>query len=268
MFHHRQVDFMRSELLHIYGPIAINSYGLFIAIGVLLFVELVKRDPRFAQLGVADRFINIVIISGIVGLLGGRLLFMLTEPAPGEWYEILNFWNGGFSVLGGIVALLIFLPLYLRYNRISIFGFCDLVSIYAPLLLSISRVGCFFAGCCYGRPTDCLWGVCYTDQTSYAPLHVPLHPTQLYSAILLLGTFVLFYFVLRKLLQKPGQLFAAFLFFHGAERFIVDFWRDDRLMVSWLPLSIYQLIALGLVITGALGFYTASTSSSKTQPSV
>jgi phosphatidylglycerol:prolipoprotein diacylglycerol transferase len=250
---------MKSELLHIYGPFSIHSYGLFIVIGIVLFMELIKRDERFKALNIRAIFTNVVIAGGFIGLLGGRILFLLTEQETLCLSDVYRFWEGGFSVLGGIVALLVFFPWLLLYYRIPLLPFLDVVAIYAPIILSVSRIGCFFAGCCYGMPTNVPWGVCYLDRTSYAPLGVTIHPTQLYSALLLFGSFLLLYFVLRKIFLKPGQLVCSFLFLHAAERFIVDFWRADRVMSSYVPLlSFYQLIAVGLMLFACVGFYCAT----------
>jgi phosphatidylglycerol---prolipoprotein diacylglyceryl transferase len=243
---------MRAELLHIYGPFSIHSYGLFIVFGLITFVQMVKRDPRFTKLGISDVWVHLVIVGAAIGLLGGRLLFVFTEQPSCSLYDMWAFWEGGFSVLGGVIAVTIFMPLYLYYLQIPIIPFADLIGIYAPLMLSVCRLGCFFAGCCYGTPTSCPWGVTYTDPTSFAPLCSRLHPTQLYSAVFLLTVFALLYGIARHHLKRPGQLICLFLFLQGLERFTVDFWRADRLLLTRCPaLSLHQYLAIG-IMTAAL----------------
>jgi len=250
---------MKAELLHIYGPFSIQSYGLFIIFGLIAFIESVRRDPRFARLGIANIWVHLVLAGAAIGLLGGRLLFVLTEQESWCLADIFTFWYGGFSVLGGIISVTLFMPMYLYYHRIAIVPFADLIAIYAPLMLGICRIGCFFAGCCYGTPTSAWWGVCYTDVTSSAPLHINMHPTQLYSAAFLFGIFLFMYFFARHHLHKKGQLISTFLFFQGAERFIVDFWRADRLLLARIPfLSLHQCIAIGIMIFAAACFCLAT----------
>lgn len=167
---------MPSELLHIYGPISIHSYGLFIVIGIFTFIEFVKRDPRFASLNIGDKFINIVLVGAAIGLLGGRILFLLTEENNWCFTDLCSFWSGGFSILGGIISLVTIFPLYIYYQGIPVLRFTDLIATYAAIMLSISRIGCYFAGCCYGIATACAWGVTYTDLGSSAPLNIQMHP--------------------------------------------------------------------------------------------
>ena len=142
------------------------------------------------------------------------------------------------------------IPWYLKKINVSIIPFFDLVAIFAPLLQSISRIGCFFAGCCYGIPTTSPWGISYSDTNTVAPLHLTLHPTQLYSSLALLGIFLFMYFILQHTLKKTGQLFAAYLILASTERFIIDLWRADRVLVTniLVPLSFTQVIAMGIFI--------------------
>lgn len=245
-------------LLHIYGPFAIHSYGLAIAIGVLIFTYLVKRDSRFKNLDLENNFISIMLVGTIAAIIGGRLLFFFYQP---EFFEsplnIISFWEPGFSILGSIIAVLFTVPLYLKYLQIPIVPFFDLIAIYAPLLQSISRIGCFFAGCCYGIPTTKPWGIVYTDTGSAAPLYMCVHPTQIYSAIFLLLIFAGMYFGFQHIFKKSGQLTCLYLILTSTERFIADFWRGDRNITpdSFYALSGYQLIAAGIAL-GATSILT------------
>lgn len=249
---------MRRELLHIYGPFSIYSYGLFIALGLLVFLWLIRRHPQFTKLNLQEYFNPILIISIITGVFGGRLLYTLTEPGGvTSISEFFAYWQGGFSILGCIIAICIMLPVLLRYLQIPVLPFLDLVSIYAPLLQSISRIGCFCAGCCYGVATNVPWAVLYTDIQSSAPLHVYIHPTQLYNSLALLGIFTLQYFVLQRVFTKPGQLLCSYLFFVSLERFLVDFWRDDRTFFASPMLadfSVNQWVALGIIFAACCAF--------------
>ena len=241
---------MGNELIHLYGPFAIRSYGLMISIGLLLFILLLKRHPKYKAMHLGDQIIDITIIGIVAGLLGGRLLYTMSEPeALHSIPDFFAFWQGGFSILGCILGVLFTVPWYLRYLKAPIVPLLDLIALHAPLLQSVSRLGCFFAGCCYGEPTTNWWGVIYHDPQSTAPLGICIHPTQLYSAFLLLAIFALLYFVLQYHCTKPGQLTALYLMLVSGERFVVDFWRADRIFYAPLlntGLSINQLISLGI----------------------
>lgn len=235
------------ELIHIYGPFGIQSYGLFIALSIILTIWAMRRDKRFTQLNLEPVYLNITVVAIIAGCIGGRLLDFLSEPQQyAHWYDALAFWNGGFSALGAILGVVIITPLYLKRINIPILPTCDLVAIYAPLLQSIARLGCFTAGCCYGKPTHNFLSVIYTNAESFAPYGIAIHPTQLYSSVLLLSIFLFMYFVGQKLFKKPGQLFALYLALVSLERFVVDFWRADRIMINNF-LSFHQVVALAII---------------------
>jgi len=249
---------LKRELLHIYGPFSIYSYGLAIAIGLLVLLKLIKQHPQFTKLKLQDHFATIVIASIVTGITGGRLLYALTEPdALDSFTHFFAYWEGGFSILGCIIAISLMLPLLLKHLHIPVLPFLDLVAIYAPLLQAISRIGCLCAGCCYGTPTAAWWAVWYTDLQSVAPLHVYIHPTQLYSSVLLFIIFLLQYFVLQHIFKKPGLLFASYLLCVATERFVVDFWRADRTFFTspaFTYFSVNQWVALGIIATTCAAF--------------
>lgn len=239
---------MKSQLIHIYGPFFIHSYGLCIAIGLLVFVWLIQKHPKFKKMNLDEHFSTVVSIGTLAGLFGGRFLYMITsEENVFDITAWIRIWEGGLSILGCIIAILCVVPFYLRHKKIPILPFLDLVSIYTPLLQAISRVGCFFAGCCYGLQTTSFFSIVYSDPTVVAPLHVPLYPTQLYSSCSLLFIFLLMYFVLQHIFNRPGQLLMLYLMLESGERFFIDFWRGDRIMINQF-LSINQGIALGLFL--------------------
>lgn len=247
---------MSAPLLHVCGPIAIHSFGLAIAAGAFLFMILMRRDPKARALHIDEHLPNILFVGILAGIVGGRALYFLTEQeASFSLYDFLAYWDGGFSILGTIIGIFAIVPWYVRHLGIPIIPFLDIATIYAPLLQSVSRIGCFLAGCCYGAPTNYPWGVVYTDQQAAAPLGIPIHPTQIYSSLLLLAIFAFMYFYARHRFKTTGALTLTYLMLVSAERFIVDFWRDDRPFPSLsLPvyLSTYQLISLGIFLVSGM----------------
>ena len=248
---------MHRELIHLYGPLAINTFGLFIIIGLVVFSALILSDPKRSQLISTENYFNALSLAILTALIGGRLLFVITHwQTINSWWNIFEFWNGGFSLLGAVFTLLLVMPLYFKRRKIKIIALLDLAAIYLPLLQSISRIGCFFAGCCFGSPTTLPFGIINTECGIQELSNKPLHPTQLYSALSLLGIFLLLYFILQYHFKKPGQLLCAYLFLMSIERFTNDFWRADRefLTINRLEfLSIPQaaafIIATGSIIT-------------------
>lgn len=251
------------ELLHIYGPFGIQYYGLFIALGIIIGVIAGRYNRRFKQLNLEDKYLDIIMVSTIAGCIGGRFLEVISEPLlyP-HWYDWFALWQGGFSILGCIIGIIIIVPFYLKKINVLIIPLFDLVSIYAPLCQSIARLGCLVAGCCYGVTTHTIFAVIYTNPDTLAACGVPIHPTQLYSSVTLFCIFLFMYFIAQHKLTKNGQLFTTYLTLAAAERFFVDFWRADRIMINEY-LSFHQVVALCIIVALIIFQYILSKTKSK-----
>jgi len=249
---------MSPILLHLWGPLSIHAYGVCISLGIILALWLLHKDQKAKQLmSQYDLTLSLqYIILG--GYLGGRIVCVLSEDTNNQDFVLLfKFWEPGFSVLGTIVGAVTALFVLLWYKKIPILNYSDRITIYAPLVQSFGRLGCFFAGCCYGQTTNAWWSVIYRDPEHMAPLHIPLHPTQLYSSAILLIIFLLLYFCVQRIAKQPGIILCSYLILVSIERFMVDFWRWDR---TWWAsseqlsyLSTNQWIAVALCICALSG---------------
>jgi len=252
---------MSKTVIHIWGPLGIQSYGLFVVIGILVATWLFLKNPKTKSVISKETFNKVLIATIVSGIVGGRLLYIFEDPQNLQsLIDIFKVWHGGLSSLGAIAAILLIVPLYLKKLKVPIIPFLDLIAIYAPLIYAIARIGCFFAGCCYGTQVNLPWAVTYTDITSSAPLGITLHPAQLYSSIASFCIFLLLYFVLSKKLQKPGQLLFAYLMLASLERFSIDLVRGDRTFFSshgllsklstsgWISLLIFFISLITLAV--------------------
>ena len=237
------------------GPFTIRSFGVAIIVGLLIFMRLMQRHPSFKKLGLQNVFVDVMLVGIASALLGGRLMHALTEPELfADPMRLFAFWEGGLAIIGGVVGVLIAVPCYLRWKGVPIVPFLDLAALHIPLLHGISRIGCFLAGCCYGRVSTVAWAITYTGTNTEAPINVPLHPTQLYSAGILILIFLFMYTVVQHRVTKPGQLLCTYLILTNLERFFVDFFRDDRIYVTSgvAHLSLYQIIAAYIIVVAAI----------------
>jgi len=122
---------------------------------------------------------------------------------------------------------------------------------------AIGRLGCFAAGCCFGKPTHGWWGVTFTNPLAYervgTPLNEALQPTQLFEFAVELANFFLLMWMLRRK-KFDGQIFGAYLILYGVARFFLEFLRGDpgRGEVFGGLMSGTQLIAIGLVVLGGV----------------
>ena len=248
---------MYPRILHIYGPLWINGYGSMIATGFLLFIYLTYKHPLRKKSLSGETYLNTLFAGLISAIIGGRFLFVISNlnMFKNNPLEIFYPWIGGFCLLGSILGILVTIPLYLRKQNIAVLPLADLISLYAPLLQAISRIGCFLAGCCYGiaiNPSSIL-SVTFTNLESLAPLNIPLHPTQLYSS----AASLLIFFILQAITTlkkvKVGIIFFLYLLLESIARFTVDFWRADRDIIKSyfsgeFPLSLTQLIAISIFV--------------------
>lgn len=257
-------------LFRIFGPIYFNMYGFFVMLGVLAFVYLAERDRLTKQFIGHERLFTIILLSIALGIIGGRILYLLVNWHDfHSWYEVIALWDGGFSLLGSVLAIVLGILVYVWHTGIKVEPILDVMGTYGTLIQAISRLGCFCAGCCHGIPSAVPWAVTYLHPDTAAPRGIPLHPAQLYSAACLFLIFIIIRFGLYKYLTKPGQLFSAYLIGAGLERFLIDFIRADREFFAssglGALLSIHQWIALCLLAAG-LVYLTIASSKTKSYP--
>lgn len=110
-------------------------------------------------------------------------------PPPGHG----QLWDGGLAFQGGLLLGVITALIYIRRQGLPAWRTLDTLALGLPLGQAIGRLGCFMAGCCYGRPTDLPWGLTFTHPESLGPLGIKVHPTQIYESLLVLGVFAVLY---------------------------------------------------------------------------
>ncbi|MFQ3580619.1 MAG: prolipoprotein diacylglyceryl transferase [Chloracidobacterium sp.] len=241
---------MFPELFEIPGTgFIVNTYGVLLAIGFLSGMWLAGRFS--VQDGLPrGTVLDIVLYSLIASLLGSRLLLVIVE-----WHNFRHDWRAIFSLdvlrsggvfYGGLLAALLASILLTRRHRLDWWRVADACAPGIALGQFFGRLGCFAAGCCWGRPTTAWCGVRFSErghELTGVPYDVALHPTQLYESAatlaLCLGLGWLFH---RR--HFRGQVILAYLFGYAVIRFVIEIWRDDpRGAVG--PLSTSQFIALG-----------------------
>lgn len=240
-------------VLPVCGQLGIHGYGLTVLAAVVLFCTvLYVKLKRIYPL--SWETIGSVVVGSIgVGVAGGRLLYVLFDRDPTRGIiQIFEVWNGGLSILGVVAALCLYVPFKLKRKNIPLFPVLDIAAVCAPLAHAIGRLGCLWAGCCFGCGTAGSCAVTYHGITAGAPIDSPLMPIQLYSALLLFVLFLALNVLVPVFLKKsPGVLVLLYIIGISLERFGTDFWRNDR-QLGFLPFfSVYQWIALVLAV-GAL----------------
>lgn len=247
---------MYPELLTI-GPLTIHTYGLMVALGILAGVGLAEHLFRRSG-GEPGRIIDIALIVVISGLVGARVLFVLINFSyyVSNPIETIMVWKGGLVFYGGLLGGILALLGCIRFYRLPLWPMLDIGAAAIALGHGLGRLGCFSAGCCYGKFTDLPWAVSFTDSRSLAVdvLNRPVHPTQLYSAFFLIGlSGFLVWLQPRK--KFPGQAAAAYLVLYGLFRFGVEFLRSDprgAISIMGTTLATSQWISVAAVAAGMI----------------
>ena len=246
-------------LLH-FGRFSLPTYGFLAAVGLLTGLAVgVHYATRYGL--DADKTWNLGVLAILAGIVGAKLLLVVNDwnffrAHPRAIFSLSTLQAGGVWS-GGLVAAVLVSWWYIRRNRMPVLKTCDVLAPGVALGHAIGRLGCFAAGCCWGKPTTLPWGVTFTNPLAAllvgTPLGVRLHPTQLYEMVLELGNFLLLAWLLGRK-RFDGQVIGAYMFVYGFVRYFLEFLRDDpdrgRVLNGFM--SGTQLLAIGLVIFGGV----------------
>lgn len=238
---------MKNDLLTI-GPITVHGYGLMIAIGIVAAYLVLEYRAKKMELKQESVF-SLAIWCVIGGILGAKLLFYITQIKniindPKLLLDISN----GFVVYGGIIGGILAGFLFCKKEKLNFLQYFDLVMPSIALAQGFGRIGCFLAGCCYGKETTSPFGIVF-HESELAPNGVNLIPTQLISSGLdFLSFIVLIIFAKRK--KADGQVAGLYLILYSAGRFFLEFLRGDLGRGNIGILSTSQLLSIFMFVIG------------------
>src|SRR5918912_3163341 len=224
---------MHPRLLEL-GPITVYTYGVLLAAAYLLGLRLAMVRARNRGLD-ATRVLDLGIYIIISALVGAKLLLLVTDfqTFKNDPRELITLARSGGVFYGGLILAVSVALWYIRKIGLPLWTTCDVFAPGIALGHVVGRFGCFFAGCCWGKPTTMPWGITFTDPFAAAnvgtPLNQPLHPTQLYEAGAEFLILMLLLWTERKGRPFPGRTFWLYMLLYAVSRFIIEFFRgDDR----------------------------------------
>jgi len=231
------------------GSIGIHTYGLFVALGFFAGFKLLLSYAKKLDIP-SLKIESLVLWIFVFSIIGARLFYVLFSfnEFKDNFWNIFKLWQGGLffsgGLVGGIIAAVIFIP----KNKMPFAKLTDVLALALTLGQAIGRIGCFFAGCCYGKQCDSWFGVKFPEN-SLAPSGIKLIPSQIISSLLLFLIFaVLSYFYKRK--KNDGQIVALYLVLYSVKRFFVEYLRGDFRGNELFGLTPTQIISSVMLITG------------------
>ncbi|HPK03491.1 MAG TPA: prolipoprotein diacylglyceryl transferase [Candidatus Sumerlaeota bacterium] len=268
-----------------FGNLTIGTYGLMLVVGMLAGLTLASFVARRRGLR-ADFFWDLAFVLLVSGLLGARLLYLAVN-----WDDFLRapaallLARQGFVFQGGFLVALVAGIAFILWRRMPLFEVGDVLAPGLALAHGIGRIGCFLAGCCYGRVCtpgqasawmqalavryplildahgipDGMFNFAFRDQLQAglldggAPASLPLFPVQLFEAA---GNFLICLLLLAAWRGKrfSGQIFGLYLVAYSLLRFGLEYLRGDRERGLWFDdlLSTAQLISIATLIAGLI----------------
>jgi phosphatidylglycerol:prolipoprotein diacylglycerol transferase len=259
----------------------LNTYGLLLAssfiVGLYLMARLAARDGLDR-----NRVYDLGLWVLAASLIGSKLLLVITEwdyyrQNPSQIFT-LDFFRSGGVFYGGFIAAVIVSIIVMKIYRLPWWRTADAFAPGIAIGTALGRIGCFSAGCCWGKPTASAIGVHFSERghevtgvpTMVAHLSdqgmreawsqqlggmfaaIDLHPTQLYEAIATLAIFCLLFW-LRKHRKFDGQIILSYAILYAVARFVIEFWRGDE-RGSFLGLSTSQFIAAVIFVGSVVLF--------------
>ncbi|KAF0117516.1 MAG: phosphatidylglycerol:prolipoprotein diacylglycerol transferase [bacterium] len=219
------------------GSFRIHTYGVFIALGFLTGIILALREAK--RVGEEpENILDLSFYSIIAAIVGSRLLYIILNY---RYYienplEMIKIWSGGLVYYGGFLLALIVGIWYIRKRHLPLWKTADIIAPSIAIGEAIGRLGCFSAGCCYGKETTLPWAITF-------------YPTQLYSSITALFIFLILT-VFKRFKKFDGLLIWLYVLLYSITRSIIEIFRgDDRGFLFEGTLSVSQFIGIILGIT-------------------
>ena len=169
----------------------------------------------------------------IVSLIGAKLILFISNIPYYVAYpkELFALARSGGVFQGGLTFGVIYALWYFRRKKIPTWPTADLIAPALALGHGFGRIGCFSAGCCYGSECSLPWATvfnnAYASELTGVHLHTPLHPVQLYEAVLNFINFGILYVILKKK-KFDGQVFAFYIINYSVIRFFTEYFRGDH----------------------------------------
>ncbi|OGP08661.1 MAG: prolipoprotein diacylglyceryl transferase [Deltaproteobacteria bacterium GWA2_45_12] len=220
------------EWIPLLGGKALHTYGALVALGFFCGLLWVRYEATRVGLNV-QKMMDLFFYVVLAAIVGSRIMYVLvSEP---RWWEdplvFIRFWEGGLVFYGGLIASVLTVVWYTLRQRMNYYSVADVFTPGIALGHAIGRLGCFAAGCCYGKPgpENSFWTVLFPQgDFSIAPYDHPIYASQLFESF---GEFVLFLilFFFRKKKKFEGEVFLIYIVLYPILRSFLEIFRGDSI---------------------------------------
>jgi phosphatidylglycerol:prolipoprotein diacylglycerol transferase len=239
-------------LFHL-GLFPVHSYGVMIALAFLAGLWTATLRARREKIS-GEIIADVTLWIMIGAILGARAVYVATywkdEFAGQPLSEIFAIWHGGLVFYGGLIGAITAGTIYLHWKKLPLWKIADVLAPSIALGSVFGRIGCLLNGCCYGRACDLPWAISFPADNPLHPPTTPVHPTEIYDALLNLGLYVFLAWLFRRK-KFDGQIFATYLICYAVTRSFVEYFRGDYNDAhQHFGLTPAQLVSVPIFITG------------------
>lgn len=243
------------------NTISIKFYGAIIAFGFTLAVLFGGRKAYVWKMSI-DKMLDVLIWGTIGGIVGARAYYVIFEwdYFKNNLDEIIQIWNGGLAIYGGIIGALIAAYFVCKKVDLSFLKLLDLAGMSLLIGQGIGRWGNYTNQEAFGTNTTLPWGMTSDKVVAYINSHqaefaqngiemdpnLPVHPTFLYESLWCLLGFLILFIVCQKFRKFDGQLFLGYGIIYGIERAIVEGLRTDSLYIGDTNLRVSQVLSMAI----------------------
>lgn len=237
------------------GNFQVRWYAVIMLLAIIIGITLIQKEAKRFKIS-SDFIFNLCFWTIIFGYLSARLYYVIFnwEYYSAHMSEILQIWQGGLAIHGGIIGGLLTIVIYTKKYKVRTVRILDFIVVPLLLCQAIGRWGNFFNSEAHGVATTLehlqslgipqfiidgmkIEGIYYT-------------PTFLYESILCLILFIIFLFVRRGSYRKVGTMTGLYLVGYGFIRFFIEISRTDALMLAGFKVA--QIVSIIMIIIGSI----------------
>ncbi len=244
---------MHPILFHI-GSFPVGTYGVLVALSVVAALGLARILAPGAGLD-PERLVDLFVYSLLGAFVGAKLALILGSLgafSAHPWRFVVDNLRSSGSFFGGFIAAVAVAAFYLHRHRMPFWSSADVAAICLALGQGMGRWGCFFAGCCYGSPTNLPWGMVFPAVPLCAG-GVRIHPWPIYASMADLAIFAVLLLLFRRR-SYTGQVFLWYVMLYSVARGLLGFLRGDVTHGLYFggAVSLSQIVAVA-AFAAALG---------------